>query len=180
MQTQIETLFGPIQQIAYVVEDIEKSMAAWQQQLQLGPFALIKQFNPLQGSQYRGKRSGDIWVNMAFAYMGDLQIELIQPLDQTPSIYQEAKERGLWSAHHYAVFSADFGAAKSHALENGFEIVVSSEKMAYLESALIPGLIIELIAKEDSTEAYFQGVKDFLATVDPQSGVHDFNFDLKA
>jgi len=94
--------FGPIKQVAYIVNDIDASIAHWRE-LNVGPFLITRNISPLQNAFYRGQKSGKTPIHVAFGYIGDMQIELIEPLDDTPSLYTEAKTRGLSGIHHYAI-----------------------------------------------------------------------------
>jgi len=175
-----DKLFGPIRQVAYVVPELDAAMKAWNAQLGVGPFAVVRGLQPLTGSRYRGAPSGDVILDMGFAYIEDVQLELIEQRNQTPSVYREAIERGLHSLHHYGFWVEDFDTAYAHAVAHGFEAVVEagsrdSGRMSYVESRLIPGLICELIEWTEQTRPYFDGVRRFLAGVDPATLQHEMD-----
>ena len=179
MLPELSSIYGPIRQVAYVVEDIDAGIEGWHQQLGVTPFAVVRECQPLVGSRYRGEPAGDIVLNLAFAYIGDVQLELIQQVNDTPSIYREALDRGLWSAHHYGVCVEDFEHCYQHAINNGFEPVVNAGspdfvQMAYVESQKIPGLVLEIIEWNDFTRPYFDGIGEFLAKADPAQLKHDY------
>lgn len=174
-----QSLYGPIRQLAYVVGDIDSAIASWHRQMSAGPFAVCRGVKPLEGSKYRGEDSHGVELNLAFAYIGDVQLELIQPLNNTPSLYKEAIERGIHSLHHYGFCVEDFAASYQHAMDNGFTAVVDAGvpgvvQMSYVESTEIPGLILELIEWNDLTRPYFDGVQNFLANADSGKLVHDY------
>jgi hypothetical protein len=175
-----DKLFGPIRQVAYVVPELDAAMKAWNAQLGVGPFAVVRGLQPLTGSRYRGAPSGDVILDMGFAYIEDVQLELIEQRNQTPSVYREAIERGLHSLHHYGFWVEDFDTAYAHAVAHGFEAVVEAGsrgpgRMSYVESRLIPGLICELIEWTEGTRPYFDGVRRFLAGVDPATLQHEMD-----
>lgn len=179
MQLPGSCIHGAIRQIAYVVEDIDAAIASWHKQLGIGPFARCRNVKPLEGSKYRGAESHGVEIHLAFAYIGDIQLELIQPLGDTSSIYKEAVDRGIHSLHHYGFLVEDFAASYRHAMENGFTPIVDAGvpgivQMSYVESTEIPGLILELIEWNDLTRPYFDGVQAFLADADPAQLVHDY------
>ncbi len=172
MLPKLDSAFGPIRQIAFVVEDIDQAIESWHQQMGIGSFAVVRNCKPLQGSRYRDKPSGEIILNMAFAYIGDIQLELIEQVNDTPTMYREAAERGYWGAHHYAVCVEDFDTAYQHAMSNGFTAVMNAgapgyAQMAYVESEQVPGLMLEIIEWNDLTRPYFNGIAAFLAEADP-------------
>ena len=178
--TDVRELFGPIRQVAYVVPAIDAAIQAWSEQLGLGPFAVVRGLQPLAGARYRGQPTGDVTLNMGFAYIGDMQLELIEQVDEAPSIYREAIDRGLVGLHHYAFCVEDFAAAYGHAMENGFEAIVDAgepgvSQMSYVESRRVPGLICELIGWNENTRPYFDGIERFLASADPALLVHELD-----
>jgi hypothetical protein len=179
MLPEIDSVFGPIRQIAFVVADIDEAIESWHKQMGIGPFAIVRNCKPLKGSRYRGEASDEIVINMAFAYIGDVQLELIEQVNETPSMYQESVERGYWGAHHYAVCVEDFDAAYQHSMNNGFTAVMNAgapgyAQMAYVESEHIPGLMLEIIEWNDLTRPYFDGIAAFLATADPGTLKHNY------
>lgn len=80
--------FGEMRQIAFVVRDIDKTMKYWTQTLGIGPF-FIKRNIEFSNFIYRGSSAKSPIVSIALANSGQMQIELIQQHDGTPSIYQE-------------------------------------------------------------------------------------------
>ena len=60
-------------------------------------------------SEYRGQKTAPV-VSIAFANSGELQIELIQQEDESPSIYKEFTDGGGIGFHHVAFWSEDFDA----------------------------------------------------------------------
>lgn len=179
MLPALSSVFGPIRQVAYVVEDIDQAIASWHAQLGVSPFAVVRQCKPLEGSRYRGEACGEIILNLAFAYIGDVQLELIEQVNDAPSMYTEALQRGSWSVHHYGVCVEDFEASYQHAMNSGFTAVVNAgapgfAQMAYVESDRIPGLVLEIIEWNDFTRPYFDGIGEFLAKADPSILKHEY------
>lgn len=174
----LEPLFGPIRQTAYIVPEIEVAIEDWSRHLGIGPFALCRGITPLAGSTYRGEPSDDVEMHVAFAYIGDLQLELIEPVGDTPSMYREAIERRGHGHHHYAFCLEDFDAAYQKATAEDFEAVVDAgvpgvARMSYVESRRIPGLVCELIEWNDLTRPYFDGMHALLAEADESQLIHE-------
>jgi hypothetical protein len=175
-----QSVFGPIRQLAYLVDDIEQAIANWHRQTGIGPFALVRDCQPLAGSRYRGEETGDVRVNLAFAYLGEIQLELIEQLNETPSLYREALDRGAMGLHHYGVCVGDYDEAYEFALNNGFSAAVEAgakgfARMAYLESGEIDGLVFEVIEWNEFTRPYFDGIRQFLDSADDSQLIHDYN-----
>lgn len=159
---QLRELLGPIRQIAYVVPDIDVGMADWIDQMGTAPFLVHRELSPFPGYRYYGKSATAPVISLAFAQLGDLQLELIQQHDDTPSIYRDSLEGGPGGLHHYAFWTDDFGEAFPSLLSSGMEAVVecgdaSSGRMSYLASKRIPGLVLELIEWNEAVRPYFEG-----------------------
>ncbi len=176
----VDELFGPIRQVAYIVTDMDTAIETWHGQLGVGPFAVTRGVQPLRGSRYRGEPSGEVTLSIGFAYIGDVQLELILQLNDTPSMYKESIDRGHFGLHHYAFCVDDFDAAYGHAMANGFEAIVDAgaagfARMSYVESKRVPGLVCELIEWNRVTRPYFDGIHALLEAADPSRLVHEFD-----
>jgi methylmalonyl-CoA/ethylmalonyl-CoA epimerase len=179
MLPALSSIFGPIRQVAYVVENIDSAIDHWHHQLGLTPFAVVRGCSPFAGARYRGQPIDELVVNLAFAYIGDVQLELIEQVNDVPSIYREALERGAHGLHHYGVCVDDYTACFEHAISHGFTPVVEAgtpgySQMAYVESTKIPGLILEIIEWNDYTRPYFDGIGEFLAGADKSVLQHPY------
>jgi hypothetical protein len=176
----LSPLFGPVRQTAYIVPDIEAAIEDWGRQLHVGPFALCREIQPLAGSCYRGQPSGEVTMNVAFAYLGDLQLELIEQVNDTPSMYREAIDRRGYGHHHYGFCVEDFDSSYGLAVVDGFDAVVDAgakgfARMSYIESKSIPGLVCEVIEWNDFTRPYFDGIHAFLAEADDSRRIHELD-----
>lgn len=173
---QLESKFGRMVQVAYVVSDLDTSIQSWHQQMGVGPFAVLRNVSPFNGATYRGKLIEDLRVDLAFAYMGDIQLELIEQLDDKPSIYKEMLDRGNPGLHHYCFAADNYAAAYAEAIASGFVPVVQvgneDNGMLYCESSLIPGLILEIIAWDETSKPYFDDTRQYLSSVDQHQLIH--------
>jgi len=171
-------VYGPIRQLSYVVTDIDEAMRYWQDSYSVGPFLVARDEIPLQNAFYRGQRSEQVKVNIAFAYIGSMQLELTQLVGSTPSLYQEALDRGISGVHHYAVCVDNFASAYNYALDNGYETVVDSgfdglARMSYVENTS-EGLILEVIEWNSLTKPYFDEIEKRCKDADEKQLVHEF------
>jgi len=153
--------FGPARQVAYIVNDLDEALDHWRE-LGVSTFVIARNVSPLQNAFYRGEKSGPTLVSIAFGYLGDMQIELIQPHHDDPSIYKEALESGISGVHHYAVCVEDFPASYNFALDNGYDSVVDSgvdglARMSYVENS-DQNIILEMIQWNDLTRPYFDAI----------------------
>src|SRR3546814_7236603 len=113
--------FGPIQQIAYVVEDIDASIQHWMQFTGVGPWTVYR--NTTMLGHCRGIAT-TVQMHAALSYQDQMQIELIQVTSRTPSPYQDASGHPLIGMHHIARHShdldADIAAAQARGLRTAF------------------------------------------------------------
>jgi hypothetical protein len=93
-------------QMCYLVPDIQAAMQTWVQKLRVGPWFLLDHFTGTD-PQYRGQDSkADVSLAMSFA--GHMNIELIQPNDEHPSVYREWIDRKGYGFHHWGRTTRDF------------------------------------------------------------------------
>ena len=104
----LETL-GPIAQLGYVVDDVSAAMEYWIEALDVGPFFYLPS-PPLNDLVYRGEPTS-ARIGVAIAYSGDLQVELIQPLDDHPSPYRDFRLAFGSGLHHVAHFTTRYDEA---------------------------------------------------------------------
>ena len=171
-------IFGPAKQVAYMVEDIDAAMHHWHSEHNVGPFLVTRNALPLTNAFYRGEKAQPARVNIAFAYVGGMQLELIELIGDTPSLYKEALDRQQFGVHHYAVCVEDFPAAYNWALDNGFDAVIDAgidglARMSYLENP-DTGLILEVIQWNPLTKPYFEGLEKMVRAADASQLVHEF------
>lgn len=150
---------GQIMQMAYIVDDIEAAIAWWTRDAKTGPWFLLPHFlGPDQF--YRGEPSkADVAIAMAFA--GHMQIELIQPLDDHPSVYRDGKAARGFGFHHVGIACDDVEAeipayeARGYALDF-LAAVPTGGRVAYMRppEGAAPGYV-ELIPATEGMDAHF-------------------------
>ena len=70
---------GPVVQMAYVVNDLHDAIGQWTSKLCVGPFFVLEHVKYPE-HEVDGVRSSP-QMSLAFAYSGELQIELVQQHD---------------------------------------------------------------------------------------------------
>jgi hypothetical protein len=97
-----------IQQIAWLTRDLEKSMQAWIDTLRIGPWRVFRFTNEtVKGLRVGGKLVEEPFeFRIAITHVGDMEIELIQPV-RGPMIYQEYLDRRGEGLHHIKEKIAD-------------------------------------------------------------------------
>lgn len=109
---------GGIVQTAFVVEDLRPAIDRFVRDMKAGPFFVVDQLL-LPGQTYRGAESS-AEIAVAMGYAGHMMIELIQPLDSRPSVYQETIEARGYGFHHLAIACADVDAASRDYQARGY------------------------------------------------------------
>ena len=139
---------GGVVQMAYVVPDVRAAIASWVADLGVGPWFLLEHFTGVD-AVYRGEPSrADVAIAMAFA--GHVQIELIQPLDDAPSVYRETVEARGYGFHHVGLATDDVAAAVAEREAAGATVafragVPTGGTVVYLDGGpALPGFV-ELI-----------------------------------
>jgi hypothetical protein len=136
----------PIFQQAYLVNDLDAAIRAWDRLFGAGPFA-IRAHHRAEPFEYRGtQQQAD--VSYAFGYLGDTMIQFIQQHDETPSVYREMYGPGEEGFHHVACLVHDFAAERQRMLDLGFDVAcelwTGGVDAAYFDTRSVNGCFTEL------------------------------------
>ncbi|HTQ37328.1 MAG TPA: VOC family protein [Steroidobacteraceae bacterium] len=149
---------GQVMQMAYTTKNIHAAMDWWMKNANVGPWFLLDSFTGPE-QRYRGEPTqADVMLAMSFA--GHMNIELIQPKDERPSVYRETIRVRGYGFHHMAIAVEDVEAArrKYHQLgyHEAFSTPVPSGGSVYFmgDGPEAPGFI-ELIPATDATDEMF-------------------------
>lgn len=153
---------GDIIQMAYLPEDFDAALRYWTETVGVGPFFLMENIQ-LGEMRYRGQPT-DAVFSIAIAYWGDIQIELIRPENDAPSIYSgdyAVKDR----MHHICIFVESIEEARRVCAEAGAEVLVEgkvgdSGEVIYVDAGGGPGHVIELLQPMAGSEGLFAMIKD--------------------
>jgi Glyoxalase/Bleomycin resistance protein/Dioxygenase superfamily len=162
-------LFGKIAQIGYVVRDIDAAMDNWVKH-GVGPWFYVDRVQT-DYFRYRGVDS-DMQMRVALANSGDVQLELIQPLNDAPSMYKDFLDSGREGMQHIAYWSHDFQNLLDGALADGYTIgqegSIGGEqgRFVYLDTEFEQGTVIEISDISGPKGAFFQYIRDVAATWD--------------
>jgi hypothetical protein len=148
--------FGPITQLGYLTDNLDKTVEAWTK-LGVGPFTKMAGVN--MPATMDGE-TVEIKIDLALAYQGDVQIEIIQPLCESPSPYLENKRAGLWGAHHtqFTVEDLDEAIATCEAagMEMACEITSGGGRYIYMRG---DAGWIELTLSNPGLQMFFDMIK---------------------
>lgn len=145
-------------QMAYVVPDMRAAIDSWVKKLGVGPWFVLDHFTGID-PQYRGGQSrADVTLAMSFA--GHMNIELIQPNNQEPSVYREWIDRNKYGFHHWGratwCFDEDLQRYRAAGHELAFlASVPTGGRVAYMDTTSeLPGFV-ELIELGSGFEPAF-------------------------
>jgi hypothetical protein len=150
-----------IVQYAWVVPRLEDAARRWHAATGVGPF-LINRDLKLDSPRYRGAPTATRF-STAVAQHGDVQIELVEQLDETPSAYRETVASGSTGFHHIAFISADFDADLAHYTARGHGIAADGSfgpmRYAYVDTCADLGHMIEIIEDKPAIQAFFGAIR---------------------
>jgi len=150
-------LFGPISQLGYLTDNIEATARMWTDTSGIGPWTLMR--DVVMNATMDGVPS-DIKIDVALAYKGDIQIELIKPLSDSNSPYRDNQRAGIWGLHHVQFMTNDMALTIDQAQAAGLEasclIDQGGGKYTYLKG---PGIWFELMEASEELLGLFQMIK---------------------
>jgi hypothetical protein len=126
---------------------------------------------------YRGEPC-ETTLSLALSNSGDLQVELIQQEDDTPSIFTEFVASGGPGYHQLAYWTEDFNATMDAVAEAGWPVVWSGGegfgvRFAYVEPPNSPATIVEISELTDATVASSAFIRDAAASWDGSDPIRE-------
>jgi hypothetical protein len=153
--------FAQVMQHGYIVEDVDKAAAEWAARVGVGPFYILDR-NAMDQYYYRGVRT-DVELKLGFGYWGSIQIELIQQLNDSDTLYSRALRTSAGKLNHCASVVSDLDALLARRKLNDRVIqsgtMPSGVKFVYLDEYLPGGLHLELIQVPESSLKAFAGME---------------------
>jgi len=144
-----DAVFTQTMQIGIVVRDLDATMRKYVDEYGIGPWK-IYEFNPGNTKDLRecGQPVKRSW-RLAVAMVGQLQWELIEPLDEE-SIYARFLAEKGGGVHHIAVAAQSFDETLAMEAKRGIEVPLSGEfegvRVAYLGTDRDLGVILEIFS----------------------------------
>lgn len=163
-------VFGEIRQNGYVVRDIESAMKHWIDVLGVGPWFHFARA-PISGFRYRGEPS-EATVSIALANSGSLQIELIQALDDAPSMYRDFLAEGREGLQHVAYWTESFDADLARYESLGYRVGQSGcaggpdGRFVYFATEAHPGTVVEVSEVSGPKGGFFAHIRETARTWD--------------
>lgn len=142
---------GGFRQIGMIVSDLDRTMSYMVEMLGVGPFFTLRDLK-MDHFRFRGAPGPSPVVSVGLAQAGPVQIELIQQLNDAPSIYREFLAAGREGCQHLAVWLDDQAAYErtcAGLVGGGMRLAQESGSTAFIRSAffetdILGGLMIEV------------------------------------
>lgn len=149
---------GQIVQMAYVVEDMRAAIDWWVRDCHVGPWFLIERFSG-PGQRYRG-RPATAAISLAMSFAGHMNIELLQPLDDQPSVFKEVVDRRGYGFHHVGIAAGDVDIERAAYEARGYRVafeapVPSGGSVYYLDDGHDDHGFVELIPATPGMDEMF-------------------------
>ena len=152
---------GPVMQLAWLPDDFDAALRHWTQTMGVGPFFFLENIK-LEEMRYLGEPT-DAVFSLALAYWGDIQIELIRPENDAPSIYNgeyAVRDR----LHHVCLLVDDIADAYAACADHGAKILVEgkvgeSGRVIYADPGGGPGSVVEILQTQPGTAELFGMIK---------------------
>lgn len=137
-------------QIGIVVPDLDQTTRLLTSLFGIGPFRLVEWPNrPDSEYYYRGVKE-HIRIRQAFVQAGDVEIELIQPLEGERNAYKEFLDQTGGGIHHVLYEVSDIEAVLRDLAESGVTVLQSGTgirpgtRWALLDTRELLGFLVEL------------------------------------
>ncbi|KPP95422.1 VOC family protein [Erythrobacter sp. HL-111] len=152
---------GEVMQIAFVPEDFDAAVRHWTAVMGVGPFHLLEDVR-LEAMRYRGAPSAAAF-DLALAYWGDMQVELIRPRDGHPSIYTGEYADVGGGLHHVCILVDDIADARRVCAARGAEVVLEGalgdSRVIYVDPGQGPGSLVEILQQGGEGPRLFAAIK---------------------
>lgn len=140
--------FSTVYQIGVVVRDMDQAVRYYEA-LGIGPFESPKGAAPILERLVHGKPAPDVKNRISTAQMGEVQLELVQPISGE-SVQKEFLDTHGEGVNHLGFLVDDLHREVARLVEKGFRVISSGKladglAFAYLDTDRIGGIVFELI-----------------------------------
>jgi methylmalonyl-CoA/ethylmalonyl-CoA epimerase len=150
----INFLNRKVDQIGYVVKDIDGAVRNYHEKFGIGDWKIYTYGPPLLTYMTRNGKPFEYKARIALSYFGESRIELIQNLEGD-TVYSEFVERHGYGVHHLGIYVPDIQAALAEARAGGFRATMEGAGFgldgdgyfAYLDTDEAFGTTFELIQR---------------------------------
>lgn len=151
-------------QLGHVVRDMDAALRYWTEVMGVGPFVMLDSSLADRQFFHRGAASA-VDFSIAIAYMGEVMIELIMPLNSAPSPYAEFLASGREGLHHIGLWPSDFNETCEELKRSGFTEVSSirrpdgTKDVIYCDTPAAVGAMVELADMTPLRARFLGGIK---------------------
>lgn len=155
---------GPVTQIAWVTADIDATEKFLSTGFGAGNWTRMNDIHFAPDSCTLRGEPADFTIHVSITYVGDLQLEVIQPVTGT-SIYSEFLERNGPGLHHVCFDVEDMDEALAGVAELGLSVHQAGSMMggamdfAYVDGTSAGAPYVELARIGDDMKAIFDSIK---------------------
>lgn len=140
-------VFGPMRQLGIVVPDLGVAIDHWVGRWGVGPFHVVDEL-VLEDFELDGVPSRPVTLSVALANSGAMQVELVQQLDDAPSMFRRFLDRTGGGQQHWATWPDDYDATLEAATCRGLVVGQSGRtargRFAYLSDPQVPDTAVEI------------------------------------
>ncbi len=143
-----------VAQIALVVKDLDRTVENYWRKFGIGPWHFYTYGKPLVKRMSRHGKPSEYRMRVALSYIGEMRIELIEPLEGD-TVYAEFIEKHGYGVHHIGVLTDDMQGSIARATEAGLAMTQDGAGFgpdddghyAYLDTEELIGTTVELIER---------------------------------
>ena len=156
-ETSFGQPIGGICQVAYVVEDLHQGMNDFAKKFNIGPWFYADEY-VFKTVKHRGQPT-EMKIGLALAFSGHMCFELIQPLDDKPSVYREVIDARGYGYHHLGLATRTYEKEVECYKQMGYVLAFEgstprSIRFAYFDTtADMPGML-EIIEFNDMQDQF--------------------------
>ena len=137
----------------------------WVTSAGVGPFFITEYSEGmLLDTVYRNQASR-LRMITALTQVGDMQLELIQPIGELPNVFRDTVPEGHSAYHHIGVWSRDLEGDFDRYRRQGFEVAGSGRTVAdgsfgFVDTHIVLGHMTELLEYSEALEERFRMITD--------------------
>jgi hypothetical protein len=166
---------GDVKHLGFVTRDIDRSMRYFVDAWGIGPWYVNRQI--VMDTLYKGAPSR-LELMVALSHANDLQYELIQQMNDAPSVYRDFLHKMPNGLHvqHLSVWPENFADTKAGALAKGWYPVLEvahKGNSCYLAHPGEPDLCVEISDRSPEKEFFRKTIREICATWDGKDPIRE-------
>jgi hypothetical protein len=162
---------GAVRQVGYVVHDLDRAIESFLR-IGVGPWLTMREIAQ-SGCRYRGDPCAPV-LSIGLTNSADLQLEIIQQVDDAPSVYREFLDAGREGYHQLAWWVDDFDATCERAALAGWTVAFEGDgngaaRFCYFDADPLVATVYEIMELNDMTRWMIDRVRRAADTWQPGS-----------